>query len=535
MENRNPDVLTSIANLSSDEVFTPPKVANQMLDLVSQAWASKNNGENLWELPETRFLDPVSKSGVFLREIVSRLNVGLTRLIPDPQSRVNHILENQVFGIAVTELTSLMSRRSVYCSKTANGPHSICSSFTSEEGNIWFSEVQHDWTQGTRRLITADESGNEIEVFADGKCKFCGAGKNGLGIGNESESHAYPLIHNTNPKQWLGDVFGEEMQFDVIIGNPPYHIGSDGGTRDVPIYQKFVAQAQELEPRFLCMVIPSRWMAGGLGLGEFRKSMLSDRRIRKMVDYSDAGDVFPGITLTGGVSYFLWDRDNPGSCEYSYIRDGQKVGDLERELDQHDILIRDVRAIPVLDKVTSLGEVSMKELMSSRTAFGLLSNFDGYSTKKRAGDVRFYATSPRGRVAAWVSRSDVSLNLEAIDKWKAMVPEARGPEGVPDVVLGKPFIAEPGSVCTQSFLFVQVESQKEAESILSYYRTKFLRFLVLMRKITQHTNKETYAWVPVQSWDRTWTDEELYAKYGLSETEIQLIEEHIKPMSGDNG
>ena len=268
LRGRNPDVLTCIANLSNDEVFTPPEFANRMLDTLAEAWAANHDGANLWADKTVKFLDPFTKSGVFLREITSRLTRGLEKEIPSLEKRVNHILTKQVFGIAITHLTSLLARRSVYCSKHAQGEHSVAKSFSSDDGNIWFQRLKHTW---------------------DGdKCKYCGAGKSVFDRAAGLETHAYAFIHTDDIRTRLAEIFGGKMQFDVIIGNPPYQLASDGGTRDVPIYQHFVEQAKKLEPRFLAMVIPSRWMASGLGLSDFRQTMLSDRRMRELVDYPTA-------------------------------------------------------------------------------------------------------------------------------------------------------------------------------------------------------------------------------------------------------
>jgi len=512
----NPDVLTCIANLSNDEVFTPPELASQMLDMLEQEWMKSNSGENIWGNPNLKFLDPCTKSGVFLREIVKRLNTGLSKSIPDLTERVNHILTKQVFGIAITELTSLLSRRSLYCTKQANGMHSIARTFQTSTGNIWFERTEHSWTSG--------------------KCSFCNASKSEYEREAELETYAYAFIHMQSADEVLKRMFGENMRFDVIIGNPPYQLGSDGGTRDVPIYQKFVEQAKALEPRFLSMVIPARWMAGGLGLGEFRKSMLEDRQIRVLQDYPDSKDVFPSVDVKGGICVFLWKFGEFGDCDVTTVRGDNRIGPVVRQLDDYDVFIRDSRAIAILEKVISRNEPSLAEVLSARTAFGVLSNFSGYHQKAGKNRVNYYATSPTGRVKAWIDRGEATHNTGAVDKWKAMIPEAGsdGGQKASDVVLGKPWVAEPPSICTQSFLFVITEDEASAKSVCSYYRTKFLRFLVSLRKITQHTTAQSYLWVPQQSWDREWTDKELYKKYGLSAEDIAYIENAIKPMESND-
>ena len=512
LRSRNPDVLTCIANLSNDEVFTPPEFANRMLDTLAEAWAANHGGANLWADKKVKFLDPCTKSGVFLREITSRLTIGLEKEIPNLEKRVNHILTQQVFGIGITQITSLLARRSVYCSKHAKGEHSIAKSFVSDDGNIWFKRLKHTW---------------------DGdKCQYCGAGKSVFNRAAGLETHAYAFIHTDNIKTRLAEIFGGNMQFDVIIGNPPYQLASDGGTRDMPIYQHFVEQAKKLEPRYLAMVIPSRWMAGGLGLADFRKAMLTDKGMRTLVDYPTASEVFPGVELKGGVCYFLWDRDAEGACEVTTVR-GQSVdGPVKRNIGEYDILVRDSGALQILQKVISRKEPSLSEIMSARTAFGVVSNFKGFRKTPSPGDVHYYATSPTGRVKAWIARNAATGNIEAIDRWKAMITKAYGAgEGIPHQILGQPWVGEPPSICTQSFLFVCVDSRDEAESVTSYYRTRFLRFLVSLRKITQDTTRESYVWVPQQTWDRKWTDTALYKKYDITKDEIAFIESMVRPMS----
>lgn len=518
LRGRNPDVLTCIANLSNDEVFTPPEFANQMLDTLAAAWAENHGGANIWANSSVTFLDPFTKSGVFLREITTRLIAGLAEEIPNLQMRVDHILTRQVFGIAITTLTSLLARRSLYCSKHANGEHSVAKSFASDNGNIWFERTEHSWDRG--------------------RCAFCGASKEALDRGESLETHAYAFIHTNDIRARIGELFGEDMQFDVIIGNPPYQMtGGGGGTNDSPIYQLFVEEAVRLEPKFLCMVIPSRWMAGGRGLGEFRAEFLSDRRVRTLVDYENAKDAFPSVGIGGGICYFLWNRDNPGLCESTYHRNGATIGPYPRVLDEFDVFVRDKRAVDILHKVVRAGEQSFEQLVSGDTPFGLATNFKNYTRDKAPNDtqVLLYANVATKRVRGAMARDAISKNARLIDVWKLFLPVAgsgreRERSGV-DVVLGPPIIAEPGSVCTQTYLVAgPLRSKAEAESVDSYLRTRLARFLVSLRKPAQHVFRGMYRWVPVQSWDRTWTDADLYEKYNISEAEIAFIEQLIRPM-----
>lgn len=521
LRNRNPDVLTCIANLSNDEVFTPPEFANRMLDTLAEAWAANNGGANIWADKTVRFLDPCTKSGVFLREITSRLTKGLEQKIPSLEKRVNHILTKQVFGIGITQVTSLLARRSVYCSKHATGKHSIANSFTSDDGNIWFTRTEHTW---------------------DGdKCEYCGASKKTFERDEGLETHAYSFIHTKDIQARLAELFGGDMQFDVIIGNPPYQMtGGGGGTNDSPIYHLFVRQAMRLEPRFLSMVIPSRWMAGGRGLGEFRAEFLSDRRVCTLVDYENAKDVFPTVGIGGGICYFLWDREHSGLCECVYNRSGAPIGPYSRALDEFDVFVRDKRSVDILHKVLVATKRSFEDLVSGDTPFGLATNFLGYErdVAPKNGQVRLYANLGTTRVRGAMARATITKNPHLIDVWKLFLPKTgsgreRERSGV-DLVLGPPLLGEPGSVCTQTYLVAgPLRSRAEAKSVESYLRTRCARFLVSLRKPSQDVFRGMYRWVPIQAWDRTWTDADLYKKYGITKDEQAFIESMIRPMNDD--
>lgn len=518
LRGRNPDVLTCIANLSNDEVFTPPEFANRMLDTLAEAWAPNHGGANLWADKNVRFLDPCTKSGVFLREITSRLTKGLEKEIPQLEERVDHILTRQVFGIGITHLTSLLARRSVYCSKHANGKYSIARGFASDAGSIWFERTEHTW--------------------ADGKCTYCGASQRTFDRGEGLETHAYAFIHTDDIKTRIAKLFGGDMQFDVIIGNPPYQIAADeAGQNVMPIYNLFVEQAKKLNPRYITMVTPSRWMAGGKYLDEFRSTMLNDSRIAALVDYPNAAEMFPTVGINGGISYFLWNAEYNGKCAVTLVRGGQNFGPHERTLNEFDVFVRDNRAVSILHKVLAKKESSFADIVSPRDPFGpaLSSNFTDYRTEQKKGDRRLHLNIGTKRVTAWVSPNYITKNTHLVQSWKVLVPKAgsgreREKSGV-DLVLGPPLIASPGSVCTLTYVVVgPLASKSEAESVEAYLKTRFLRFLVSLRKISQDAPRGVYAFVPQQSWDRIWTDELLYEKYGITKDEIAFIDSMIRPM-----
>lgn len=526
LRGRNPDVLTCIANLSSDEIFTPPELANRILDGLTEAWAANNEGANLWADSTVKFLDPCAKSGVFLREITARLTEGLKTEIPDLQNRVNHILTKQVFGIGITHLTGLLSRRSLYCSKHANGIHSVTTSFTHDDGNIWFQRLDHVWQNK--------------------KCKFCGASKAVFNRGKTLETHAYALIHNNNPEVKLTEIFGGNMQFDVIIGNPPYQLNDGGGgTSAVPIYQLFVEQAKKLRPRYLSMIIPSRWFAGGRGLDEFRESMLTDKRLRSIDDYLGASDVFPGVGLKGGVCYFLWDRDNEGQCRVTTRFKDWPVSIATRPLLENgaEIFIRFNEGVSILNKVmktegsTTFALPDKKrffQLVSARKPFGLASTFKG-KTSKSTGDLDVYQKGSK----TYISRNKITAGASLINKWKLFVgfaaPGTGNKDTYPHRVISTPFVGEPNSISSETYLCIgPFGSKKEAENVLSYLSCRLTRFLIQLHKASQNTTRKVYTFVPTQDWTRKWTDADLYKKYGLSNEEIAFIEKIVRPMDLNN-
>lgn len=493
--NYNPDVLTCLANLSNDEVFTPPSLVNDILDLLPA---------ELWSKPDAKFLDPVSKSGVFLREIAKRLMKGLEQQIPDKQQRINHIFSQQLYGIAITELTSLLSRRSVYCSKTANGKYSICETFTSEQGNIHYERMQHSW--------------------ANAKCIYCGASQEVYDREDALETYAYNFIHTDNPEK----IFN--MKFDVIVGNPPYQLSDGGGkgSSAKPIYNLFIEQAKKLNPKYLLMITPARWYSGGKGLDDFRSSMLKDKRIRKLVDYSDSRDCFPGVDIAGGVCYFLWDRDNSGVCEIETIRKNE-ITKSKRYLDEFEIFIRDNLAINIIYKVKEKNISFLDRVVSSRMPFGLTSNIK----PEEKGELDLITSAGNGKITL----EKVTTGKDLIEKWKVLLSKASNDHGgQPDKegkrkIFSRVEIMPPGTVCTESYLVVgKYDSLSEAENMANFLKTKFCRFLVSITLLTQNITKRKFIFVPDLPMTEKWDDDKLYCKYNLSKEEVGFIEQEIRSM-----
>lgn len=495
----NPDVLSCLANLSNDEVFTPPNVVNDMLDLLPA---------ELWSNPKATFLDPVSKTGVFLREIAKRLMAGLADQIPDEQERANHIFNNQIYGIAITELTGLLSRRSVYCSKRANHEkYSLCDDFNDEQGNIRYERLNHTWDNG--------------------KCIYCGGSEEVYGREDELETYAYNFIHIENPLS-LFNTIENTMKFDVIVGNPPYQLNDGGGTGSSakPIYHLFIQQAQKLKPRYLTMIVPARWFSGGKGLDEFRSKMIQDKSIRKLVDYADSRDCFPGVDISGGVCYFLWDRDNPGVCDVETVRKG-KVTYSTRLLDEFESFVRDNQAVDIINKVKSRSKDFLDTIVSSRMPFGLTSSV----RPEKKGEYNLISSGGNGKIG----KEKITSGHHLIDKWKVLLSKASNDHGgQPDKegrrkIFSRIEVMEPGTVCTESYLVVgSYDTELEAKNMKLFLSTKFCKFLVGALLLTQNITKSKFAFVPSLPMDRKWEDEDLYQYYKLDNEEIAFIEELIR-------
>ena len=494
----SPDILNCLANLSSDEVFTSPELANRMLDLLPQ---------ELFQSPKTRFLDPCSKSGVFLREITKRLLVGLEGQIPDLQERIDHVMTQQVFGIAYTDLTAEMSRRTLYCSKLANGKYSVTRTFRNDAGNVWYQRCRHSWN-------------------AQGRCEHCGASKGEYLRTDTRESYAYPFIHKP-----INEIF--KMQFDVIIGNPPYqmNVGVEKENYAIAIYHKFVQQAKKLNPRYLCMIIPARWYAGGRGLDEFRDEMLHDELIKTIIDYPNSTDCFPGVDLAGGVCIFLRESSQKHKNVHVVSYKGNEMtSQMDRPLLEKGLssFVRHNRAITILRKVQKHNEKTFDSLVGPQTPFGFVSSFRDFKEKPFPNAIKYYSYGHTG----YISSEQVKKNRQWIKPHKVYISAAYGERGqYPYYFLGKPFYGEPNSCCSQTYLVIgPFEDKVTCENVMSYISTMFFRCMIMLKKNAQHNMSYVFECVPLQDFSHPWTDEMLYKKYGLDDNEIAFIESMIRPM-----
>ncbi|MFZ1239715.1 MAG: Eco57I restriction-modification methylase domain-containing protein, partial [Anaerolineae bacterium] len=279
------------------------------------------------------------------------------------------------------------------------------------------------------------------------------------------------------------------------------------------------------------------------GLDEFRELMLADSRLRSIDDFLSASDVFPGVGLKGGVCYFLWDRDNPGQCRVTTHFKDWPVSTTSRPLQEEgvDVFIRFNEGLSILKKVVAVesGETHslslpdsqrFDQLVSSRKPFGLTTTFKGNAVKA-SGDLLVYQNGGTG----YVARSSILTGTHLIDKWKVFTGRAAPGTGnrdtYPHRIISTPFIGEPGTISSETYLCISpFDSRTEAEGVLSYLSCRLTRLLILLHKPSQDTTRKVYTFVPTQDWTQKWTDENLYAKYGISASEIAFIEKVVRPM-----
>ncbi len=540
----NFDILETITNVGNDEVFTPRKTCDMMLDSLP---------EEVWHNPNYKWLNPATKNGIFEREIAIRLDIGLKDVIPDTETRRKHILQNMIYAIGQTKFTANVARRTLYyCSQAnkkcdgiiADDGHYVNgyaigngSWFDTPEGNILTPITNHEFVDSSGKAMSSYISNEAKKKY---KCKYCGiTGDSKYNDANQRETYAYEFIHyhhlvigrKLNERFFGGN---KNMKFDIIIGNPPYQLNDGGGTGSsaIPIYQKFVDQAKKLNPKYLTMIIPSRWYAGGKGLDDFRNSMLNDKHISKIVDIADSSDCFPNQVIAGGVSFFLWEKDYNGLCTIENRKKNDIISSLRRNLSEYPVFVRDNKAISIINKVLSKKEKTIDNIVYSRNVFNLNSNEIGHKEQKN-DDLTLYSL----KGVSYINKDKVTDKENLINSYSVMMTKAMSGGNKPSsngdylVISNTMRILMPKEVCTETYLCIgKYDNFNEAHNLNNYLKTKFFRFLLLQALSSINISKEKFLFIPILDFKKTWTDKDLYERYGLNNNEIDYIESLIKEM-----
>lgn len=535
----NFDILETITNVGNDEVFTPVRIAKKILDSLP---------DEVWHNPNYKWLNPCTKNGVFEREIAIRLNEGLKDIITDEETRKKHILQDMIYAIGLTKFCSHVARRTLYYCSQANKK---CDGIKASDGHFvngyaigngtWFDDEEGN-------IKTPCTNHKFIKEGKEKKCEFCGINeKSKYNDPLQREQYAYEFIHvdQLNLKRHLQDRFfggNSNMKFDIIIGNPPYQL-SDGGAQASarPIYQLFIQKAKSLNPKYLCMIVPSRWMTGGKGLDDFRDEMINDKRIVKLYDFEDGKEIFPAVEIKGGVCFFLRERDYSGQCTVFRTSSGKTfVSKRFLKEDGTDVYIRDERLIPILNKVKSLSEPSFSKLVSPLKPYGLRGDFfkdpkkynlPNISLSPINGGYSIYGLDGLKRVVRYIPKEYPLPKKNNLDKFKLFMARNQG-SGIMGEKFSDPIFAKPGELCTETFVTIGgFNSENEMINAWSYMKTKFFRALVATRKQDQNAAQSIYLYVPIQDFSKPWTDEELFKKYKLDDEDIDFINNNIQEMN----
>lgn len=541
----NFDILETITNVGNDEVFTPRKTCSMILDALP---------DEVWHNPDYKWLNPATKNGIFEREIALRLDDGLKDIIPDIETRRKHILQDMIFSIGQTRFTANVARRTLYyCSQAnrkcdgikAEDGHYVNgyaigngSWFSDEEGNIKTPNIGHTFVSDSGKPMPDNCKDEEKKKY---KCKYCGInGASAYNDVNQRETYAYEFIHFDGKdllKHLQDRFFGGDrnMKFDIIIGNPPYQLSTnDKGTQATPIYQLFIQQAVNLNPKYISMITPSKWFAGGMSsLDGLRNYMMSCQNIRAITDFSNAKECFPCNSVGGGVCYFLWDRDYQGPCEFTNVINGNQ-NTSTRELNEFPILVRLNSAVTILKKIKDKKEENMVEMASPLMPFGLSSDIRGDKNKSEKKSIELHASNG----VTFISECDIHKGKELLDKYKVLVgilgaEHALEPDkdGKFRIITSSLKIIGPNSACTHSYFTIgNFDNAETANNLYNYLKTKFARFLILLAMTSTHLSRNVLLFLPKQDFSEEWNDSKLFKKYGLSQEEMDLITNTMKEM-----
>lgn len=520
------DILETITNVGNDEVFTPRKTCEMILDSLP---------EEVWHNPDYKWLNPATKNGIFEREIAIRLDAGLKDIIPDEETRRKHILQHMIYAIGLTKFTSYVARRTLYYCSDANRE---CDGIKASDGHYvnGYAIGNGTWFDNPEGNIMTPKADHEFGK--DGKCVFCRMSKDSKYVDMlQREQYAYEFIHH-QPEElltFLQDTFfkgDRNMKFDIIIGNPPYQL-ADGGAAasSTPIYQLFVDMAINLNPKYVSMIIPSRWFAGGKGLDQFRQTMLEDSRISLLVDFPNSSECFPNYNIAGGVCYFLWAQEYHGLCTVQNVVNGKTVSSLKRKLDEYPILVRDNSALDIIKKIDTKGRKSLSESVFPRNYFSIPTTIKPFTGK---GESLSCLTS-KGSIL--VGKENISDRDHVLEKYKVIVTYAMSGGNKPKTngkyqIISSLLILKPGEVCSETYLILKTfDSLNEAENFRLYVSTKTFRFLLLQALTSIHITKDTFAFIPELDFAKKWDDALLAKEFQLTLDEQRYIDSLIEEMN----
>lgn len=330
------------------------------------------------------------------------------------------------------------------------------------------------------------------------------------------------------------EAFGEKnMKFDVVIGNPPYN--DDDTKVATAIYSRFVEDGMEMADKCSAFITPARWYASGRGLDHFRKLMLTQHKIKKLVDYEDEKQIFPNQTIAGGVCYFLADKEDNKLCEITSVKRDKSSTTTSRELDKLTIFVRDTKALEIIDKIMDEKFYALSVGVQSVDYFNVKDN--PYVCDDKKDDSMVPIVDAYGFLYA--NREDLNDEHNLIDKYNVIVTHAIGSK---DYVLPKTMRILPiGQACSVTYLCIGATNNKDnAENLLKYIKTRFVRFLIKQAISGINISSKSFMFVPLQDFtsssDIDWSqsiadiDKKLYKKYNLTDAEISYIESTIKPM-----
>lgn len=496
--------LNKFKKLSQSEVITPVKICKDMINLIN-----RNELLNICK-KDGKILDIASKAGEFSIATYERLlEIGIDKnkiksiIYAIPTSNVAYEFTRKIYEILNLDIDNIASKFNSY----------DLLKIKDNDDNIDIKKI--------RSYLSQNKKFSEIELEDN-------------------------LFYNE------GD---DKMNFDVIVGNPPYTevIKKEANTgSSKQLFPYFIMSSIELSARYVSLITPSRWFVGGEQAGYFpklRNYIKENNHFVKLVHFTNYKDVFGSdVTIPGGINYFLSDNQYEGKVNFKTISDGKEY-DSNRNLfeDDLDIVLADYNVYSILSKVRSHKFESYMDIVGEWNSYGVVgqAKFLNPITTEEIFDkaIRVQCAYEKNR---YIKYNDIPKKKDSITKWKVFTSKGNGgagtlQDGKAVSIIGKSFVAEPNSICTDSLIPIGCfDSEIEANSVKKYMSTKFLRFMVGILKVSQNIYRNVYRFVPMQDFtnksDIDWNksiheiDLQLYKKYNLTDDEINYIESKIKEM-----